>query len=449
MIRSMTILGVCVACLFTSATAEDWPGRSSDGLRFFADHAAFKGGSERSLVEFYFLLEAAQLQFVPESGKFVGEMDMSVAIQDSSGQTVGESSWTRRLSVENLSRLSEGGLLYRDVTGVQVPPGDYQAVLSVEDMFGDLSGEMSLPLNVPDLGTGQLTSSDVVIATSTLPTEKESKFTKSGFEVVPKPTRKYLVGDSLSAYVELYNLSPGESPRSKTFVMGYSLTDTSGVAVKSFPALRLAKAGASAARTFKADTEGLRPGRYFFEVEAFDSGSRQHIKKRRSILLASDKPNEQPDLTEDQLRQLGYYKSIEVLASKDDAKVYEQLRGDDQAQMKFLRQFWKKLDPTPGTDINERLIEHLRRMRHSDDVFSGRAGQLGSETAMGRVYIQYGAPDDIERDASGGFTKPFEIWQYGRYEFVFQDRNALGHFELVHSDYPGELNNSMWRQQTF
>ena len=68
---------------------------------------------------------------------------------------------------------------------------------------------------------------------------------------------------------------------------------------------------------------------------------------------------------------------------------------------------------------------------------------------MGRVYIQYGAPDDIERDASGGLTKPYEIWQYGRYEFVFQDRNALGHYELVHSDYPGELNNPMWRQQTF
>jgi GWxTD domain-containing protein len=202
-------------------------------------------------------------------------------------------------------------------------------------------------------------------------------------------------------------------------------------------------------KTLTAETAGLRPGRYFFQVEVFDSGSRQHIKQRRSIRLASQGGQAEEELTEDQMRQLGYYKSIEPLASKADMKVYDQLIGDDQALMKFLRQFWKKLDPTLGTDINERLIEHIRRMRHTDDNFSGRAGQLGSETHMGRVYIQYGAPDDIERDNSGGNTKPWELWHYGRYDFVFQDRNSLGYYELVHSTYPGELNNPMWQASTF
>ena len=166
------------------------------------------------------------------------------------------------------------------------------------------------------------------------------------------------------------------------------------------------------------------------------------------MLASADRPAKE-ELTEDQLRQLRYYRSIKLLASKDEWKVYDKVKKDDLAQKKFLRQFWKKLDPTPGTDINERLIEHIRRMRYCDDNFSGRAGRPGSETQLARVYILYGPPDDIERDAAGSERKPFEVWHYGRYEFVFQDRNALGIYDLVHSTYPGELNNPMWREQAF
>ena len=447
-IKKVVVLSVWIS-LATGALAEDWPGQSAGAFQFFVDQAAFRGTDGQSLIEFYILLEAAQLQYVPQDSKFVGEIDLSVTIRDSAGSTVGEAGWTRHLSVASLSELADGGAAYRDVTGIHLPAGIYEAVVAVEDMFGDKSGELKLPLEVPDLTGNRLSASDVILASSVTVAEKESKFTKFGMDVVPNTTRSHLLGEPLNAYIELYNLSPGQNERSKTFVLGYSFRDTAGVAIKSFPATRLKKPGDSAVKTLTAETTGLSPGRYLFEVEALDSGSRQHVRVRRSVRLVSqDGPAEQ-ELTEDQLRNLGYYRGIKPLASKADLKVYDQVKRDDQAQMKFLRQFWKKLDPTPGTDINERLIEHIRRMRHCDDNFSGRAGQLGSETQKGRVYVQYGAPDDIDRDASGPTSKPSEIWYYGRYEFVFQDRNSLGHYELVHSSYPGELNNPMWRESTF
>lgn len=446
MLRGIGIISVLFLTLATT-NADEWPGKSDGDLLFYADHAAFKGADGHTLVEFYVLLEAAQIQYVPEDGKFVGEMFLSVTMLDTTGTTTTENSWTRRLSVDDLAKLGDGGALYRDVTGVQVPPGAYVAVLSVEDMFGDRAGEIRLPVEIPDYRDGRLAASDVVLASSVERTREASKFSKSGYDVVPNTTRTHLLGQPLNAYWELYHLAPGENAKSQTFVLGYSLTDTNGVAVRSFPTTRVKKPGSSAVKTLVVDTAGLSPGRYYFQVEAFDSGSRQHIKKRRSVRLASDQAAPEEELTEDQLRQFSYYKSIKPLATKEDLKVYDQLKGDDPALMKFLRQFWKKLDPTPGTAINERLIEHIRRMRHSDDYFSGRAGQAGSDTEMGRVYIQYGAPDDIERVS--GEAKPYEIWHYGRHEFVFLDRNALGNFELVHSDYPGELNNPMWREVGF
>ena len=129
-------------------------------------------------------------------------------------------------------------------------------------------------------------------------------------------------------------------------------------------------------------------------------------------------------------------------------KVYKNLVSQD-SRMKFLKAFWKNLDPTPDTPTNERLIEHIRRMRHAEDHFFGGHGKRGSDTDKGRVYIKYGPPDDLQYGTSASGQKPYEIWtleKKGRNEFVFRDQRGLGVFELVHSTYPGEVHNPHWNE---
>ncbi len=75
---------------------------------------------------------------------------------------------------------------------------------------------------------------------------------------------------------------------------------------------------------------------------------------------------------------------------------------------KFVEEFWLRRDPTPGTPQNEMMEEHYRRLAYSNQRFAGT--KAGWATDRGRVYIQYGPPDEIESHPSE--TTPYEEWKY-------------------------------------
>jgi TonB family protein len=59
--------------------------------------------------------------------------------------------------------------------------------------------------------------------------------------------------------------------------------------------------------------------------------------------------------------------------------------------------------------------EHQRRIEYANARFAA-AGVSGSNTDRGRVYVEWGPPDQIESHPSGGLGKdyPFEVWAYQR-----------------------------------
>ena len=91
------------------------------------------------------------------------------------------------------------------------------------------------------------------------------------------------------------------------------------------------------------------------------------------------------------------------------------------------------------------MVEHFRRMAIAEQMFRG-----GINSHMGRIYIQYGPPVDIERrPISAGTSQIVEIWTYpinGRTEFVFVDLRGDGEYTLVHSNHPDEYQNPDWEK---
>ncbi|HWC00331.1 MAG TPA: GWxTD domain-containing protein, partial [Bryobacteraceae bacterium] len=119
------------------------------------------------------------------------------------------------------------------------------------------------------------------------------------------------------------------------------------------------------------------------------------------------------------------------------------------AREEFIRRFWEKRDPTPGTPENEFKKEHYRRIAHANQHYA--AGISGWRTDRGRIYIQYGPPDEIESHPSGDSyqrppeqgggvtsTYPFEQWLYHYIQgigkdvmFEFVDSNRKGEYRLI------------------
>ncbi len=128
----------------------------------------------------------------------------------------------------------------------------------------------------------------------------------------------------------------------------------------------------------------------------------------------------------------GRYFELAALASDDEVKKYLALT-DSSAREEFWHKYWKKQDPTPTTDRNERYEEHHRRVEFADQNFSAHRGRWDDR---GRIYVKYGEPDEREAhplgsgpqgvgmesvtDDEGGLTmdlpltRGWELWTYSR-----------------------------------
>ncbi|OQX90094.1 MAG: hypothetical protein B6D57_04920 [Candidatus Coatesbacteria bacterium 4484_99] len=93
--------------------------------------------------------------------------------------------------------------------------------------------------------------------------------------------------------------------------------------------------------------------------------------------------------------------------------------------------FWEKHDPTPNTKYNEKKVEYFERIKYCDEHFSH--GDKGWRSDRAKIYVRYGAPDEIERRPYEIDAYPYEIWFYYKMnlKFIFVDRYGFGQYILI------------------
>ena len=105
------LIGICCLCASTEAQDgpalkfRDLPVRTEGDLEMFVETAGFRGPEGLSRFEIYSLLDARQLQFVPEGEKYVAQIDFTAALYDTAGEEVKRQFWTRNVSVDDLKSL--------------------------------------------------------------------------------------------------------------------------------------------------------------------------------------------------------------------------------------------------------------------------------------------------------------------------------------------------------
>jgi GWxTD domain-containing protein len=115
----------------------------------------------------------------------------------------------------------------------------------------------------------------------------------------------------------------------------------------------------------------------------------------------------------------------------------------------FKEQFWARRNPDPDSPDNTAKEEHYRRIAYANEHFA--SGVPGWKTDRGRIYIMWGAPDEIDSHPSGGAyerpaaegggetsTYPFEDWRYRDLEGIgenveieFTDKTMTGEYKLT------------------
>jgi GWxTD domain-containing protein len=127
---------------------------------------------------------------------------------------------------------------------------------------------------------------------------------------------------------------------------------------------------------------------------------------------------------------------VSYIITTQERAAFEQLSSDE-ARARFIEQFWRDRDPTPGTEENEFQKEHYRRIFYAYQRFAAR--KPGWRSDRGRAYIILGPPDEIESYPGGQVRMfPYEIWRYRsisevgeNVELEFVDPTMTGEYRLA------------------
>lgn len=114
------------------------------------------------------------------------------------------------------------------------------------------------------------------------------------------------------------------------------------------------------------------------------------------------------------------------IASTEELKKWEAFKTSPE-KLEFLRTFWKRRDPNPIDPVNQRLIEHYKRLNFARQSYSKAFKPWYDD--RGAVYINLGKPDRIYYGRTRQGIKENESWFYDNIKaglfFDFVDYNGL------------------------
>lgn len=123
--------------------------------------------------------------------------------------------------------------------------------------------------------------------------------------------------------------------------------------------------------------------------------------------------------------------AMRIILNEEERQEFDRLTTLEEKR-EWARIYWKKRDPTPTTEKNERLEEFLRRLAHVRQWFRA-PGELGFDD-RGRIYLRYGEPSERYIYPVGDMlVRPNESWSYsGIYNGLVFDFVARGsYYRLV------------------
>jgi|GEM_PF-795873 len=402
------------------AVADQEVPRPSEGdIIFHADVVTFYGSDGRNTEEVYCVVSNDQIEFIDRQTRFKGDLIYEVVVYDMDGAQVARTEKEVEVFADTENETADRTIIQVFESSFEVSPGQYTVKVTIEDQNALKKAIVSYLLKKKNTGVaemnvvsrdfdrGAVAMSDIEFARS-ISRRSSGLFEKSGYEVVPNPSRLYgLLVNELSLFYEIYDFT--EEGAGDSLVTAYSIINTTGDTI--FRDQRtVAIEGWSVGNAALFDISSLSAGTYLLRVEALDSdGARLALTQAKFdiawTVLSWGKYGH--EVEEDML----------YIMKEDEMEEFRALSTG--AREQYLTEFWTELDPSPGTLGNEALEEHYRRVHYADLHYSTEV--RGALSDMGRLYIKYGPPDDIQS-------------HFSDYEFVQGTRDIGGGTEPVLTD---------------
>ena len=435
-IRTINLIaGVFVAIVFAVSRPIPISAQTSPQLEVDAVSARTNNGSKKTRLDVYTRVPYSSLRFTTSSSGFDARYGVTIEVHELEGKSgagnlIDTRIWEQKVSVREFAQTQTDQLYDRAIQSLELAPGNYLLEFQVEDQASREMFVRELPVRVRDLSKS-IAISDLILIDA---------FDQSANSITPTVSNR--IGSeqtSFQLFYEIYSSKPQSVRVAREVVR---VRKSSGPpSVKSLLGIGRDEEVANAEVSYQETSpkqlrtgrnqyvveiplEDFKVGEYIARVSLLDEQGRVIDRSEKPLTLQWTGLDEHVRDLQDAIAQLSY------IAKKGDIDNIKQGKTEQERLVRFL-DFWKRRDPTPGTDRNERMEEYYYRITFANRQY-GNFGD-GWKTDRGQIMVLFGEPDHVERHPYNFDVKPYEVWYYYRIgrRFIFIDESGVGDYELL------------------
>lgn len=433
--------------------------------------SAFNSPDNKPYVETYLSVIGKSLVYKKQpDGKFQGQVSVFLSIT----QNDSIRAYKKYLLNSPATADTANPANFIDLQRFPLPNGDYSVQLTLSDPNNPKGKVVTNKHNFfLDFPADSVHISHIELLESFKKADAGSVLAKSGYELVPYVSNFYPPNmQKLSWYAEIYNVGKLVPAEERFVILSYIESSETGVRMSQFSSY--AKQTPQKVNVILSEfpIATLPNGKYNLVIEVRNSVNRLLSVRKEPF----ERLNPGAQLRLDDLNALNVdntfaskIHSADSLAefirclrpiSTENEKAYAENRiktGDVKIMQQYLYNFWlNRNEANAEAAWKLYMIEVAKAQKEF-----GTQTLKGYQTDRGRVYLQYGPPDQRTQVASEPSSYPYEIWQYytlrprgnqpgnttqTNKKFVFYNPDLVtNNFELIHSDARGELRDERWR----
>lgn len=412
--------------------------------------------SKGTLVEIQYQYAGSSVVYVKDSLGLHAAVHVKTIVFNESNQAIDSSSYLLTQDFGNQGVIDD----FFDVQQFVLQPGKYSFQLNLKDLNSEQAAVVGTLETEVENNYTQVHFSDIIIAEKASQTTTPGIFTKSGYDIIPKINQFYgPQATTIPYYVELYNSNVSTD---SVLRIRQRLFDNNNVELLDYNRYIKINPAPVVPLFRKMDIANLPSGSYKLTLDVVDKSGKipatsldyffdrvNDVQETADLANLVLDPRFQESLTEDSLAY--YLASLLPIARPAENKMILQTlkEKNKETYRKYIQQFWIQ---TAGTNATNAWLNYKKQVMLAEKLYRTNF-QSGFETDRGRVYLQYGPPNNITVRENSPNEYPYEIWQYDKIRnfsnkrFIFYNPDLVNNaYRLLHSDMVGELQNRGWQQ---
>jgi GWxTD domain-containing protein len=368
---------------------------------------------------------------------------------------------------------------FLDLQRFPLPAGLYSLTVTFTDMnrqpLKTLMNRRSISV---DIDKDSISLSHIELLETFYASKEQTALTKSNYELVPYVSSFYPPNLSqLGFYGEIYNTSKVYKPEEKFLVLYYIESAVTGNKMSGFSSFLKLKPEPINVLLLNFNIATLPGGTYYLVVEVRNASNRLMAMRKTSFerfnpgvmyklddLAAIDVSNSFVSKITDGDSLVEMIRCLRPISSANEITFAENrvTAGDIKLMQQYIYNFWLSRNEANPEGAWLKYNMEVQKVNHQ----YGTQITKGYATDRGRVYLQYGPPDQMIPALNEPSAYPYEVWQYytirgnsnvpssldqnaaqqTNKKFVFADFDLVtNNFQLIHSDARGEVRDDNWK----